>query len=69
MLNRKRLPRADKRKWTPGKYSHGLVARGGGVALPLEKLTYGTYVFYGFRSPTPDTVRRAKARLLRMLSK
>lgn len=69
MLNRKRLPEGDKREWTPSKCSHGLVARGGGVALPLEKLTYGAYVFYGFQSPTPDTVRQAKAKLLRMLSK
>ena len=69
MLNRKLLPRADKRQWTPSKYSHGLVARGGGVPLPLEKLTYGAYVFYGFRSPTPDTVRQAKAKLLRTLEK
>ena len=69
MLNRKLLPRADKRQWAPGKYSHGLVAKGGGVLLPLEKLTYGAYVFYGFRSPTPDTVRQAKAKLLRTLEK
>ena len=69
MLNRKLLPGADKRQWTPSKYSHGLVARGGDVPLPLEKLTYGAYVFYGFRSPTPDTVRQAKAKLLWTLVK
>ena len=69
MLNRKILPGTDKRQWTPSKYSHGLVARGGDVLLPLEKLTYGAYVFYGFRSPTPDTVRQAKAKLLWTLVK
>ncbi len=66
MLNRKRLAGADSRVWTPDTYSHGLVARGQGV-LPLEKLTHGSYEFYGFRSTTPDTVRQAKAKLLRML--
>jgi hypothetical protein len=68
MLNRKHHPEADKRAWAPDKCSHGLVAKNGGV-LPLEKLTYGAYVFYGFRSLTQDTMQQAKARLLGMLQK
>lgn len=69
MLNRKRLPGADRRRWTPSKCSHGLVARGGDVSLPLEKLTYGAYVFYGFRETTQDSLRQAKAKLLHALEK